>query len=158
MKIIIKDRKMNLKVKTDNIALAQTVLGFIRSQVNSTSAKTAFRVGMLAGNLMSDLKSHIDSQKPNEEKKDDSGQPLLKHGNKAGRPKGVKNKHRKFARVEWTDEEILFLNDAKHKKAVHVLSAPELKRHTKAAILSKRFAIKHKIRNNLSKHQLAIID
>jgi hypothetical protein len=154
MKIIIKDRKMNLKVKTDNIALAQTILGFIRSQVNSTSAKTAFRVGMLAGNLMSDLKSQIDSKEDGEKGID---QQALKPGRKSGRPKGVKNKHRKFAQVEWTDKEILFLKDSNNKKAKFVITAPELARHSKAAILSKRYAVKNKVARNLSKRHFTLI-
>lgn len=161
MKIIIKDRKMNLKVKTKDLALAQVVLGFIRSKMNSSSISNVFKVGILAENLMSELKSQANSQadhkKSAEEKKDESSQLSFKQGHKDGRPKGVKNKHRKFARVDWTDEEILLLNDNKYKKAVYVLTAPELKRHTRAAILSKRHAVRHKLTNHLSKHQLAII-
>lgn len=160
MKIIIKDSKMNLKVKTEDLALAQVIIGFIRNKISSTAVKNIFRVGYTVGDLMSDLKSQAnsqaDSKKPTEEKKDEDSVPQLK-GRKPGRPLGAKNKHRKFARVDWTDEEIIFLSDTRNMKAVYVLAAPELKRHTKAAILSKRHAIRHKLTNNLSKHQLAII-
>lgn len=169
MRIIIKDSKLNLKVKTDNIKLAELILLFFTQENRNTD--TAFKVGIMASNLMNQIKNSIKSEvhiknngevvppAPNadiEKIKDKlAKQDYVKTKPMLAKPK-CKYRHKvKF--VRWTDDEIIFMKNNLTLNTKHLVKMPELARHTILAILTKRNDIKYRKGTQLSKHHLALI-
>ena len=162
MRIIIKDSKLNLKVKTDNIKLAELILSFFSQKEAASAASTAFRAGVVTSDLMNQLKNSIKVKESGEvippaPKTDMSKVKDKLLDNVKGTPKLKRKYRRKAAFISWTDEEILFLKNNIELPTKQLINQPELSRHTEAAILTKRYGINYKKANNLSKHHLELI-
>ena len=57
MRIIIKDKSLNLKVKTDSLKLAETILAFLRNECSSNIAQNSFRAGLEFGKIADALRN-----------------------------------------------------------------------------------------------------
>jgi len=179
MKIIIKDRMLNLKVKTTDMNLAAIVLMFFKNKDEKQAEKedrTVFNEGVKLGKML--CKHEV----PEEKDKTSSLGSLLKHFNDPSSVtapthigismfkkddkddkeiKPAKRLHRKSSKksmfITWTDNEILTIKNNLTLKIKELAVMPELSKHTMAAINTKRYAIKKKDQNNLSKDHYNLI-
>jgi hypothetical protein len=163
MRIIIKDKSLNLKVKTDSLKLAETILTFLRNECSSNIAQNSFRAGLEFGKFADALRNIRAKENAEGNSKDSisntaAEKPEASTTSISVAGSELKKKRKNTEAVEWTDQEILFIkNNYDAMKSKYLIKSPALQRHTASAILTKRHAIKYKRKNILSKKHFELI-